>query len=215
MLETTTAPQPTSRAVKRLPTAGVSFRPQVYTKATLLSNGANVSTIAGANFSGVVSDRVNLLSQSTHPASSTSPQDPQTLARNLLNQRAGSSLVSFASSAERDEVLSLARDITHRGQSISAQVRATMKPDDPSPYFKPVGEAVKKSVLDKMVNGVYDAEGILQGKGKYKQPVLNNIAVVMAKNGTYLNKDAERVLRKVRGLLPAVAPARAQQVARK
>ena len=66
-----------------------------------------------------------------------------------------------------------------------------------------------------MVRGKYDDDGILQGNEKYKQAALNNIARATAMNSTYLAGDGERLLKKVRSLLPAASSAQAQQQKKK
>ena len=72
-------------------------------------------------------------------------------------------------------------------------------------------ETVRDFLLTSLVRGKYDPDGLLSGQEKYKQPVLNDIARMTMKNGTYLAEDGDRFLRKVRSLFPAAQPSKAQQ----
>lgn len=74
------------------------------------------------------------------------------------------------------------------------------------------GEKAVQEIVSRMVVGKYDADALLNGQDKYKQPLLNDIARALTKNPTYLAADANRVLEKVRGLLPATQPAKPERI---
>ncbi|OQN97720.1 hypothetical protein B0A48_16040 [Cryoendolithus antarcticus] len=70
---------------------------------------------------------------------------------------------------------------------------------------------ISGTLVEKFVKGRYDPRGLLlggEGKAKgYGREVLNSVARGLLRNGTYLGKDAERVVSKVRSLLPALPAA--------
>jgi hypothetical protein len=57
------------------------------------------------------------------------------------------------------------------------------------------------------VLGKYDEQGLLSGKQVHRQPQLNTVAQELLKNSTYLAKDSEKLIGKLRGLLPSAAAA--------
>ncbi|KAK6431361.1 hypothetical protein LTR95_012475 [Oleoguttula sp. CCFEE 5521] len=70
---------------------------------------------------------------------------------------------------------------------------------------------ISGTLMEKFVKGSYDPRGLLGGEGKgkggYGREVLDSVARGLLRNGTYLGKDAERVVAKVRSLLPALPAA--------
>ncbi|EMC95077.1 hypothetical protein BAUCODRAFT_149103 [Baudoinia panamericana UAMH 10762] len=86
----------------------------------------------------------------------------------------------------------------------------TNSPHWPSTHFAPLPVNVRSALVDKMVKGRYDEDGLLRGKSKHKQAILNDIAKIGLKNATYSGGDLERVLKKVRSLLPVTASSGAQ-----
>jgi len=198
---TTAAPSQSSR----VPAPGMPFRPRQPTLEDLTHSGNNASTIAAGNFEGVLADRLHQVASPGSVAGGTG--DIDALARKLLRGR----LTSFASQEQKDAVLAKADEIRKYEQHLTSQQTANLDPDRKGKeVFAPLPEGVRKSLVDKMVRGVYDSEAVLGGE-KYKQPVLNTVARMSMMNGTYLGIDAERLLQKVRSLLPIAAPARKPQ----
>ena len=196
-------PSPSTEATPsgpRLPLPGAPFAPSKPTADQLIHSGTNTSTPAASNFSGIFADRFTTLSISP---SADGSRDTNYLARKLLNNQ----LVTFTSHSERDAVNEACRLITGRGDKMTDQERAAKGPDEDHPFFRPLPESVRKGLVQSLVNGVYDPEGLLAGKEKHKQPVLNEITRMTMKNGTYLTSDSDRVLKKVRSLLPAMQAA--------
>ena len=70
--------------------------------------------------------------------------------------------------------------------------------------FEPVSEKSQAVLVDRLVRGKY---GDLNAK-PHQQDLLNHVARATLKNGTYLEEDGSRFLKKVRSLLPAQAAAR-------
>ncbi|KAF7193950.1 hypothetical protein HII31_04723 [Pseudocercospora fuligena] len=74
----------------------------------------------------------------------------------------------------------------------------------------------KNILLQKLVAGKYPASWLSTENGSYKQKTLNEVMKKLAMNGTYLGKDAYKLIEKVRPLLPATMQAlRPQQGAAK
>ena len=71
-------------------------------------------------------------------------------------------------------------------------------------------ERTSNKVIDKIVAGKFDVDDYLSGQ-KFQQSTLNEVARTTTVNGTYSAKDTERILQKVRSLLPAAQAARAKQ----
>ena len=103
-----------------------------------------------------------------------------------------------------------ARDIAKQQKLDAGDVQPEARNYD----FAPLPETVRKSITSRIVMGQYDADGLLQGKEKYKQPLLNQIARGVLMNGTYIRSDGDRFVRKVQSLLPAIQAQRSQQKGR-
>ncbi|KAK5123840.1 hypothetical protein LTR08_006245 [Meristemomyces frigidus] len=204
---TPTKPNSTRKpsSAPRLPLPGPPFHPSTLTQAFLASATAGAtSTIAASNFASVLLDRLHTLTSPGHLPSASRPSAPA-LARKLL----AGHIVRFASQGEKARVLEACNSITGRGSGMTDQERAAKGPDTEQPYFKPLPESVRGNLIEAVVRGGYDEEGLLAGGGKYKQqPVLDEISRVLGRNGSYTGQDGERVVRKVRGLLPVGGLAR-------
>ena len=169
------------------------------------------ATIAASNFEGVIEERLRNIVEpgvSQHDASSRTAN----LARRFMSGRP----VRFTSQEEKAAVLEAANSISKRRTASRAKKAAD--PDDvqapPKEHnFAPLPEGVQSAMIDKMVRGTYDQSGVLQGD-KYKQAALNNIAKATTMNGSYLSNDGDRLLKKVRSLLPT-ATSQPQQQKRK
>lgn len=189
-----------SRKSKQV-TPAPSFIPESSSRNELLHGSYNASTIAASNFEGVVEDRIR---QVAEPGQQESFRDPVSLAHKMMRGQ----LVRFKSQTEKAAVEENAKQIAER--MTKNYVRSKKLSQDevqPSPLshgFAPVPENVRKAMVERLVAGKYDTDGTLQGKEKHKQPVLNEIAKMAMKNGTFLGSDGDRFLRKVQSLLPAV-----------
>lgn len=188
---------------QRLPLPGTPFQPPTPSIEELTLSGTNSSTIAAASFEGTMNDRIRTIAE---PGQGSAHRNNHCLAQKVLNRQ----IVKFKSPEEKQAVINECRRITGRGAKMTDQQRAAKGPDD-HPYFTPLPEHARKMLVDKMVNGVYDGEGLLSGAQKHKQPVLNEIARVTMKNGTYLGSDGDRLLKKVRSLLPAMQATQQQR----
>lgn len=73
-----------------------------------------------------------------------------------------------------------------------------------------IHKRTERPMSRKMVRGEYDPAKHLSA-GNEKQPALGQVARTTSLNGTYMPKDTERFLTKVRSLLPATAPQSSQQ----
>ncbi|EME79465.1 uncharacterized protein MYCFIDRAFT_90058 [Pseudocercospora fijiensis CIRAD86] len=62
-------------------------------------------------------------------------------------------------------------------------------------------------LLRKLVAGKYPTSWLSTENGRYKQKTLNQVIKNLAMNGTYLGKDANKLIEKVRHLLPATLQA--------
>ena len=187
-----------------------SFQPESLASNELLDNASQTSTIAAANFQGVILDRIK---QVTEPGQQQGRRQPAVLAHKMMRGQ----LVRFESQAEKAAVEEEAKYIAESlARNIARQRKLNADDVQPTPgehAFASVPQSVRESMMKKLVQGTYDADGFLQGKEKYKQPVLNEIAKMTLKNGTYLIPDGERLLRKVRSLLPSVQASQQQQKA--
>lgn len=175
------------------------------TKEGFLQLGQNGSIIVANNFEGVVEDRIRIIAEPTQDGF----RHPPYLAQKLLN----GGLIRFESHEEKDAVVAAAKEIAERRGRIIAKRKGMDEPLEPMNYeFAPLPEEVRKATMDKMVRGKYDEDGLLAGNSKYpKQPVLDGIARMTLKNGTYLSSDGERFLKKVHSLLPSQAAQQGQQ----
>ena len=165
-----------------------------------LHSGAGGATIAAANFEGVVEDRFRTLAE---PAAEGTSRHPAVLAKKIVQGQ----LVRFASQKEKDAVLKIVRP----GPDQRTMPNGEVSRRTPLNEYTTLPEAVRQSVVDKLVLGKYDPNGLLEGKTVHKQPALNEIAKMTLKNGTYLQSDGDRFLRKVQSLLPAMQASQPQR----
>lgn len=81
--------------------------------------------------------------------------------------------------------------------------------DEPAPRRQIIiAKQDRKRVAKALIGGQYDSAGVLAGKQVYKQAILNEVAKKTLINGTYLESDGNRLIKRVQGLLPAAQPAR-------
>jgi len=153
-------------------------------------------TIAAGNFRGVILDHLTKIAEPTGPMTS---RRTRSLAQSLIRGK----VVRFESKEELAAVRAEAKDLSRR----RLKLPPTAAPENGKKAkvfrFKSIEDNVRNTLLEKMVAGKYDNDGILSGTVKYKQPILNTIERVTTMNGSFLAQDGERLLKKVRSLLPA------------
>lgn len=220
---------PTSSRGPRIPPPGVPFQPPAPTREDLIFTATNTSTIAASNFSGVLAERIRTVAEPGQD-----PHAPRDL-RNLASKLKAGQIVRFQSAEERQKVMGIihgqasakTKGTAYETAPLGPWGKGLQRPKDASGerlnywngrrHFQPLPSSVQDRLMEKLVKGQYDADGLLSGAQKYKQPVLNEIARVGLKNGTYSTRDGERMLAKVRTLLPAsfgLQKAQGQQQAR-
>lgn len=178
-------------------------------KEDLLFSGHEASTLAGGNTRGVLADHLRMVA---HPGEQAdSDRDPQRLATKMMAEQ----LVHFRSASEKAATEEFARKIAERrAKNFAKQQKLSSDEAQPEPrdfHFAPVPEGERKSIIDMLGRGTYDVEGLLDGKQKYRQPLLNELAKGTMMNGTYMKSDGDRFLRKVQSLLPAMQNAQQQR----
>lgn len=196
---------PKSRG-SRIQPPGTPYKPHQPTLADLTTIGTNTSTIAANNFLGVLADRIYIVASPGH--TSDGPRDIDQLARKLLAKQ----ITRLHSQDEKAAVLARVKELKGYEKNMTSQQKANQNPEKAAKghaYFQPLAEGVRSSLVDKMVKGVYDGEQVLAGQ-KYKQPVLNTVARATMMNGTYLSSDGDRLLQKVRSLLPVASTPQAR-----
>ncbi|KAK0947638.1 hypothetical protein LTR29_000895 [Friedmanniomyces endolithicus] len=211
--ETSVRPATSKPSSKRIQPPGTPYHPIQPTIADLTTSGSNSSTIAAHNFAGVLADRLTTI---TEPGQTPGAGDRDTLslAYKLIERqftRLQSREEQIAVRVELEEILRYYVDKTPEriakleNRRAKDNARVAGKPSHHA-YFQPLSEQVRKSLMDKMVKGVYDDRDVLRGDTYKQQPVLNNIAQATMMNPTYLHEDGARVLQKIRSLLPIAAP---------
>lgn len=182
------------------------FQPEPLSRNELLYERSG-STLAASNFEGVIENRLRAIAEPGQTANTT--RSLPILAHRLMRGQ----LVRFESKEDKAAVLEIAKVIARReSRTFPKKKKSDEVQPPPKIYgFAPLPETVREAVVEKMVKGTYDEDGLLQGKERYRQPVLNGVARATMMNGTYLAGDGERLLTKVRSLLPAAATQQQQQ----
>ena len=151
------------------------------TIAEYLHSGNGTSTLLNSNFQGMIADRAAVLSPRSSPSTPTTAEVAFRLRRNKKQ------LTAFCTQADKDAF---------------TKARAESK----LPTFRPLPISVRQVIINRMVRGRYDKHGLLRGFELHKrQPLLNPIHGELLKNPTYLAKDAQQFMAKLKGLLPTVA----------
>ncbi|KAK4629862.1 uncharacterized protein CLAFUR5_08764 [Fulvia fulva] len=99
---------------------------------------------------------------------------------------------------------------TMRNRIASINYPASPSAEPNQDRFDEMMGSTRGSLVKKLVAGRYDRKDWLGGD-KFKNRTLNDVARNVMLNGTYLEKDGERLLKKVRSLLPAAPIAQRQQ----
>jgi hypothetical protein len=220
---TTTTKSTTSRPVA--PAQEVSPSQTSQTLSHYLHTGTGTSTLATSNFPGLIIDRAALLS----PRSSPSPPTTSEIAHRLRNYP--KQLTAFRSQAEKEAFLKPRKvlgkklgDLSYQlgkekktngaGTVLATDLKAQMRAKDKQlrqfAKFRPLPQSAQQDIVDRMVLGKYDEQGLLSGKAVHKQqPLLDVVARELLKNSTYLAKDSAQLMGRLRGLLPTAAAASA------
>ncbi|GAB7356706.1 hypothetical protein MBLNU459_g7412t1 [Dothideomycetes sp. NU459] len=169
----------------------VAFEPAPVTREEYLHLGQGGATIAGNNFEGVVEDRLKLLAEST--------QDGFRWAPDIAARMMKGQFVSFESEAEKADVVAAAERYAQNRADAYSEQKGGEAVEKREFDFAPVVQKSQAAVVDKLVRGKY---GDLNAAG-YKQDVLNHIARNTLRNPTYLEDDGNKLLKKIRSLLPA------------
>ncbi|KAK0902458.1 hypothetical protein LTR91_014629 [Friedmanniomyces endolithicus] len=210
--ETSVKPTTSTRKGPRIQPPGAPYHPIQPTIADLLTSGSNSSTTAAHNFAGVLADRLTTV---TEPGQTpgAGDRDIATLASKLIDgriTRLQSQKEQEAVRAEVEEIIGYFVDLTPQEIADKKERLAGYYTEGAAEkrghnFFQPLPEQVRKSLVNKMVKGVYDDRHVLPGDMYKQQPVLNTIAQATIMNSTYLHGDGERLLQKVRSLLPSPA----------
>lgn len=176
---TTTKNSPVAPAKEVVPSKSAK------TIAEYLHCGNGTSTLLNSNFQGMIADRAAVLSPRSSPSTPTTAEVAFRLRRNK-NQ-----LTAFRTQADKD-----------------AFTRS--EAESKLPKFRSLPNSTQQGIINRMVLGRYDKHGLLRGFELHKkQPLLNPIHGELLKNPTYLAKDAQQFMGKLKGLLPTVAVAAA------
>ncbi|EME43872.1 hypothetical protein DOTSEDRAFT_53141 [Dothistroma septosporum NZE10] len=94
--------------------------------------------------------------------------------------------------------------------SIRNRLGSTTFPSSPAAEptkhrFNRLSQFAQQSLVNKLVAGQYDRENWLSGEKFAKNTTLKEVARKTTLNGTYLQMDAERLVKKVQSLLPSAA----------
>lgn len=151
------------------------------TIAEYLHSGNGTSTLLNSNFQGMIADRAVVLSPRSSPSTPTTAEVAFRLRRNKKQ------LTAFRTQADKDAFT-------------KSQAESKL------PKFNPLPKSTQQVIINRMVLGRYDKHGLLRGFELHKrQPLLNPVHGELLKNPTYLAKDAQQFMGKLKGLLPTVA----------
>lgn len=204
------------------PAHQVSPRKSAQTPEQFLHSGSGTSVLISNNVPGLLQDRTNLLSPRSGPSAPTDAEIAYRL-RNTKKQ-----LTAFDSRAQKDNYTKpranleaelekleseLAKEKEKSGTEESAiakdllsQVLKTRRQLYKLPKFYPLPQTAQQDIINRMVLGKYDKQGLLSGKQVHKQqPLLDSIAKELLRNPTYLAKDADKLMSKLKGLIPSAA----------
>lgn len=152
----------------------------------------DASTIVANNFEGVIEEHLSAVSDA---GISEDNRATSQLARKLWSRQ----FVRFESPEEKAETLEMVKRMMPKRKDSAVK----------KPSFQPLPEKLRNGLIEQMVAGRYHQEELLNGKKVFQQSVLNNIARATTLNGTYLRADGDRLMAKVRSLLPAARTAKA------
>lgn len=99
--------------------------------------------------------------------------------------------------------------VSFKDEKEKADVLATIKKEDFD--FSPIPSNSQNVMFDKFVRGAYSDLNAAPQKNK----ILTEVARTISRNGSYLNKDSTKLLRKIGSLLPSEAAARRPAASKK
>jgi hypothetical protein len=223
---TSKAPTPTQPSKQSISPKSNSKKSSHPTASDYLSQAPGTSTLLGSQgAAGLIFDRGALLSPHSTPQAPTTSE----IAHRLRHHP--QQITAFRSRAEKDAYTKPLRDLQAKERQLSLEAQKAKKENGavPAPLksdilqirkqarklaaFRPLPETVQQEIINRMVLGKYDEQGLLSGKQVHRQPQLNTVAQELLKNSTYLAKDSEKLISKLRGLLPSAAAAPAAKKA--
>ncbi|KAF2151283.1 hypothetical protein K461DRAFT_280076 [Myriangium duriaei CBS 260.36] len=173
----------------------VTFDAAEISRNELMYSGRGSATIAGANYEGVIQDRIKMLTDTTTDNTRWAPE----LAKKMM--RGG--LVSFNSEKEKGEVVEAAKEYAHKLGRSASNARKGL-PDVISEYeFAPLTERMQASITDRYIRGKH----VNLAAKPHKSEVLNHIRTSLFRNNTYLARDGAVFMRKVEDMLAGSKPA--------
>ncbi|KAM0700737.1 hypothetical protein Q7P35_012458 [Cladosporium inversicolor] len=217
----------TTRTTSSLPVAPakeIAPSKSAQTIAQYLHSGNGTSTLLNNNFPGMIADRAAVLSPRSSPATPTNSEvafrlrhQPKQLTA-FRTQTDQDAFTNADTAALRAKWRQLARELAEHkekngpknspiGGEIAKKISAVRTQLIQLSPFRRLRRSARDNIIDRMVLGKYDKHGLLKPREVHKQPLLNVVARELLKNPTYLTKDSEQLLGKLRGLLPTVAAA--------
>ncbi|KAM0722264.1 hypothetical protein Q7P37_001705 [Cladosporium fusiforme] len=215
---TTAAPGATTPPTA--PAKNLSPKKPAQTPEDLFSSGSGASTLLSSNIPGMIQDRFKLLS----PRSTASPATDSEIRHRI--RATGNKITAFRTQKEKDaytkpreklvaqlaelrkdEEKELAKGASKAPRELVRKIHEIRMQLQEHPKFKPLPKTAQQDIINRMVLGKYDEQGLMSGKEVYKQPLLNTVARELLRNPTYLSKDSEKLLSKLKGLVPAAAAA--------
>jgi hypothetical protein len=189
-----------------------------------LHSGNGTSTLLNSNFPGIIADRAAVLA----PRSSPSTPTPSEIAyrlyqypRQLVAFRTQADKDAFADPKLRSELQTKRQDMAMElsrkekksgnrkdpvNRGLRDDIAAVAKEARPLNRFHQLRDSTRGGIINRMVRGKYDEQGLLSGEEVHtQQPLLNTVARELLRNSTYLNKDSEQLMSKLKGLLPTAA----------
>jgi hypothetical protein len=220
---TPTNTKPSTQSVSPT-TKSSSKKPSTPTASTYLSAAPGTSTLLGsAGAANLILDRGALLSPHSTPKNPTTAE----IAHRLRHHP--KQITAFRTLAEKQAYTKPLRDLHAKERSLTLEAKKAQEENGTIPAalkndiravrrqarqhvaFRPLPETVQQGIINRMVLGKYDEQGLLSGKQVHRQPQLNTVAQELLKNSTYLAKDSEKLISKLRGLLPSAAAAAAKK----
>jgi hypothetical protein len=215
---------PTTSSSPVAPAKEIAPSKSEQTIAQYLHSGNGTSTLLSSNFPGIIADRAAMLSPRASPATPTKSEVAFRLRHNPKQ------LTAFRTQGDKDafngsEKLSELRDrrsqlkrelaeqkektggekspldgeLSKKISTISNTIRRLSK-------FRPLSRSTGQDIINRMVLGKYDKQGLLKGRTVHKKyPLMNSIHGELLKNPTYLTKDARQFMGKLVSLLPSAA----------
>lgn len=197
-----------SRLPPRLQPPGIAFAPPNPDISKLVSSGNGTATIADNNFIGVLSDRIRVATEAGMD------QNPNRTIQYMVGAFKSRQLVHFSSREERDAVTTeYRRSTVQNAPTLSEQEKTSLGADaaiaksiERRSPFLPLRPRTKEVLIDSVVKGIYDKEGLIARTDGNQQGTVDNVKRLLARNGTYLLRDNQTFVEKIKTLLPSASP---------